>query len=405
VNTPLFPRSISPRPLALLATLAAVLFAAAALPRGAEAARNLEIALQDDTVFAGQRYIDRKRAFRYARALGVTRLRVNANWAYMMARSQAKARRKPQQVFWTFGGLNSLIDAAAKNGIRVHLSITGPAPVWASGNRKISGWRPNARYFGEFASAVAAFFKGRVDRYSIWNEPNWRTWLGPLKSGPALYRSLYQRGYAAVKEADPAAKVLIGETSPYARAGFSTAPIAFLRSLACVNKRWKRVRRCPVLKADGYAHHPYEFRHAPTFRYPGADNATMGTLSNLTRALDRIARTGALRFNGRGRMPLYLTEFGYLQDGHRSLPSKFRSRYLAQAFGMALNNGRVKSQLHYLLVSPPKNAPGAFFNTGLITRTGAKYPQYRALQRWYQGNRGRVKRPGAAISLPAAGSG
>jgi cellulase (glycosyl hydrolase family 5) len=405
VNTTLFRRSISPFPLVLLAALAAMVSAFAALPRGAEAAGNLEIALQDDTVFLGQRYIDRKRAFRHARALGVTRLRVNANWAYSMPKAESKARRKPQQVPWTFAGLDSVVDAAAENGIRVHLSVTGPAPVWASGNRKISGWRPNTSYFGEFASALAAHFKGRVDRYSIWNEPNWRTWLGPLKNGPALYRSLYQRGYAAIKKADPAAKVLIGETSPYARPGFSTAPIAFLRSLACVNKRWKRVRRCPVLKADGYAHHPYDLQHAPNYRYPGADNATMGTLSNLTRAIDRIARTGALRFNGGGRMPLYLTEFGYLQDGHRSLPPKQRSRYLAQAFGMALKNGRVKSQLHYLLVSPPKNAPGAFFNTALMRRTGAKYPQYRALQRWYQRNRGRLKRPGAAIALPPASAG
>jgi hypothetical protein len=405
VNTRLFAGSISPRSLALVAALAAVLFASAALPRGAEAARNLEIALQDDTVFVGQRYLDHKRAFRHARALGVTRLRVNAVWAYSMPRQQSRARRKPKQVLWGFPGLDPLIDAAARNGIRVHLSVTGPAPVWASGNRRISAWRPKTRYFGEFASALATHFKGRVDRYSIWNEPNWRTWLGPLKKGPALYRSLYQRGYAAIKKADPRAKVLIGETSPYARPGFSTAPIAFLRSLACVNKKWKRVRRCKVLKADGYAHHPYDLRHAPNYRYPGADNATMGTLSNLTRAIDRIARTGALRFNGRGRMPLYLTEFGYLVNGHRSLPSKQRSRFLAQAFTMALKNKRVRSQLHYLLVSPPKNSPGAFFNTGLMNRKGKKYPQYRALQRWYRGHRGRLKRPGAAINLPAAGSG
>jgi hypothetical protein len=405
VNATLFPTSISPRAVALLAALAAVLFASAGLPRDAQAARNLEIALQDDTVFVGQRYIDQKRAFRDARALGVTRLRVNANWAYSMPISQARARRKPEQVPWGFAGLDALVDAAAENGIRVHLSVTGPAPVWASGIPRISGQQPNTRYFGEFASALATHFKRRVDRYSIWNEPNWRSWLGPLRNGPALYRSLYQRGYAAIKEADPAAKVLIGETSPYARPGFSTAPIAFLRSLACVNKRWKRVRRCPVLRADGYAHHPYDLRHAPNYRYPGADNATMGTLSNLTRAIDRIARTGALRFNGRGRMPLYLTEFGYLVNGHRSLPSKQRSRYLAQAFEMALRNGRVKSQLHYLLVSPPRNSPSAFFDTGLMSRTGARYPQFRALQRWYQRNRGRLKRPGAAITLPPAGSG
>jgi cellulase (glycosyl hydrolase family 5) len=398
------PRPTARRTIALLAAFVAAWAASAALARGAEAARNLEIALQDDAVFVAERYIDRERAFRYARALGVTRLRVNANWAYSMPTDQAEARLKPKQVLWSFPGLDSVIDAAAKHGIRVHLSPTGPAPAWASGDRMVSGYRPNSRYFAEFVSALAAHVEGRVDRFSIWNEPNWRTWLGPQRDAPALYRSLYRRGYAAIKKVDPRAKVLIGETSPYARTGFSTAPIAFLRSLSCVNKRWKRVRRCPVLRADGYAHHPYDFLHAPSYRYPGADNATMGTLSNLTRALDRISRTGALRFNGGGRMPLYLTEFGYFAAGDRALPAGQRSRYLAEAFDMALNNGRVRSQLQYLLVSPPSDAPGGYFNTGLISRTGAKHPQYRALQRWYRRNRGRVKRPGAAIELPPARS-
>jgi hypothetical protein len=395
-------RTLALRPLIALAALTAVLLACAVAPREAEAARSLEIALQDDSVFVGQRYLDRERAFRHARALGVTRLRVNALWAYSMPLRQARARRRPRQILWNFAGLDSVIDHAARHGIRVHVSLTGPAPAWASGERRISGQRPSVRYYREFVTLAANHFEGRVDRYSIWNEPNWRTWLGPMKSAVALYRGLYQRGYAAIKRVDRSAKVLIGETAPYARPGFSTGPIAFLRKLGCVNKRWKRVRRCPLLKADGYAHHPYDFRHAPSFRYPGADNATMGTLSNLTRALDRLSRRGALRFTGGRRMPLYLTEFAYFAAGHRSLPARKRSRYLAQAFDLALRNGRVRSQLQYLLVSPARKDPWAYFNTGLISRSGAKYPQYRALQRWYRRNRGRVKRPGGPLTLPPA---
>ena len=182
----------------------------------------------------------------------------------------------------------------------------------------------------------------------------------------------------------------------------STAPIAFLRSVACVNARYRRARRCAPLKADGYAHHPYEFRRSPRYRYPGADNATIGTLSNLTRALDRLKRAGALRYTGGGRMPVYLTEFGYFQSGHRALPAKTRSRYLQQGFDIALQNGRVKSQLQYLLVSPPRGSESAFFNTALISQRGTRYPQYNALQRWYRKNRGKVKRPRGEILLPPA---
>jgi hypothetical protein len=374
-------------------------------PEKTRAARGMELALQDDATFVvGGKRVPRERAFTYARQLGVTRLRVNLLWAYTMNKDAYDARRKPAKIQYLFDRFDSLVDQAADNGIRVHLSLTGPAPRWARPKPSLrqAWYKPNAREFGKWAGVVAEHFAGRVDRYSIWNEPNWKTWLGPLKSAPGLYRSLYTRGYAAIKAADPRAKVLIGETSPNGRAGLSTAPLAFLRKVACVNTKYKRVSHCPTLKADGYAHHPYDFRHAPNFQFPGDDNVTLGTLSRLTKALDKLSRVGALRKNGGGRMPLYLTEYGYFASGHRALPVKTRTRYLQQAYSIALKNSRVKSQLQYLLVSPPANSSSAFFNLALLSTRGKKYPQFGGLQRWFKANRGKVKRPGGVIALPAA---
>jgi hypothetical protein len=62
----------------------------------------------------------------------------------------------------------------------------------------------------------------------------------------------------------------------------------------------------------------------------------------------------------------------------------------------------VKSQLQYLLVSPPARSSSAFFNLALLSNSGKKYPQFNALQRWFKANRGKVKRPGSSIALPAA---
>jgi hypothetical protein len=306
---------------------------------------------------------------------------------------------------YDFSVFDRLIDQAAANGIRVHLSLTGPAPRWANARKyteKRAWYKPNATEFGKWASIAAAHFKGRVDRYSIWNEPNWKTWLGPLKNGPALYRNLYVAGYKAIKAADPAAKVLIGETAPVGRRGSSTAPLAFLRGVTCVNKKYKRAKRCPKLKADGYAHHPYDFAHAPNFRYPGNDNVTLGTLSRLTSALDKLSRAGVLRKNGGGRMPLYLTEYGYFASGHRALKKSTRVKYLKQAQSLALKNRRVKSQLQYLLVSPPRSQRASFFDLGLMSTRGKRNAGYNALRSWYRGHRGKVKRPAAAIAVPAA---
>jgi hypothetical protein len=376
-------------------------------PSESRAARGMEIALQDDAVFVQGKYsrVQGDKAFQYARALGVTRLRVNVLWAYTLLPSEYGKRKKPAVLHYDFSVFDRLIDQAAANGIRVHLSLTGPAPRWANARKytvKRAWYKPNATEFGNWASVAAQHFKGRVDRYSIWNEPNWKTWLGPLKNGPALYRNLYLAGYNAIKAADPEAKVLIGETAPAGRARYSTAPLAFLRGVTCVNKSYKRAKRCPKLKADGFAHHPYDFAHAPNFRYPGSDNVTLGTLSRLTSALDKLSRAGVLRKNGGGRMPLYLTEYGYFASGHRALKKSVRVKYLKQAQSLALKNGRVKSQLQYLLVSPPRSQRASFFDLGLMNTRGKRNAGYNALRSWYRANRGKVKRPGAAIALPPA---
>jgi hypothetical protein len=393
------------------ALLAAVVAASALLtgclfaPDDSRAARGMELAIQDDATFlVGSKRVPRERALDYARQIGVTRIRVNMLWAYTMPSSVYTARRKPAQIQYLFDQYDSLVDAAADKGIRIHLSLTGPAPRWARPKASIkqAWYKPNTREFGRWAGVVAEHFAGRVDRYSIWNEPNWKTWLGPLNSAPGLYRSLYTRGYDAIKDADSRAKVLIGETSPYGRRGLSTAPLAFLRKVTCVNKKYRRARSCPKLRADGYAHHPYDFRHAPGFQYPGDDNVTIGTLPRLTKALDKLRRAGVLRSPRGGRLPIYLTEYGYFASGHRALPPKTRSRYLQQAYTIALRNSRVKSQLQYLLLAPPRNSSSAFFNLALMSTSGKKYPQFNALQRWFRANRSRVKRPGSAIALPAA---
>jgi hypothetical protein len=396
---------LSRAPLAALAAAVAVLAGCLLAPAEAKAARNMELAIQDDSLFVqGNERWPGDKAFDYTRALGVTRIRVNLLWAYTMPPDQYNARRKPDTINYQFTEIDQLIDRAAANGTRVHLSLTGPAPRWANARRARTpkAWyKPSARHFGEWAEVVARHFAGRVDRYSIWNEANWKTWLGPLKAAPSIYRSMYVRGYEAIKDVDPDAQVLIGETSPYERRGLSTAPLAFLRAVTCVNRKYKRVRSCPRLRADGYAHHPYDFSHAPKFQYPGADNVTIGTLSRLTRALDKLRRSGALRFNGRGRMPLYLTEYGYFAAGPRALSPRTASRYLRQAYSIALRNPRVKSQLQYLLLTLPRGSASTF-NTGLVTQRGKRLPQYRALSSWYRSNRRRVKRPGSAFTLPLA---
>jgi len=224
-------------------------------------------------------------------------------------------------------------------------------------------------WFARFARAAARHFAGRVDRYAIWNEPNWSAWLAPTKSAPQLYRSLYRAGYTAVKTVDPNAQVLFGELAPN-RDGRTIAPLKFLRDM---------FKGAKPMKADGFAMHPYQLTSAPSkidARKP--DDVTIGTLPRLTTALDALYKAHKLQTPKGRKLDLYLTEFGYLTAGTRKQPQSRIASWLVAAIDVARKNKRVKQLLHYQLVDPPKTA---LWHSALLTRKGAPQAAYKALVR------------------------
>ena len=86
--------------------------------------------------------------------------------------------------------------------------------------------------------------------WSIWNEPNQPQFLLPqYRKGkpysPVLYRGLYRAAYNAIRSvsANRKDKILIGETSPRGNVHI-VHPLRFLRGIACVNDRYKKVGKC-----------------------------------------------------------------------------------------------------------------------------------------------------------------
>jgi hypothetical protein len=375
--------------------LATAIAAAAGLlmlivPGAAQAARGMEVAIQDDPIFTGgvpiAGFNGRDVGLGYSRELGVTRIRVNVGWASSLSAADRAATSAPSNPVYEFQRFDDLIREAKRWGIKVQFALNGPAPRWATGDGKEGPNKPDAKLYKKFVTAAVTHFKGRVDRYSVWNEPNHVGWISPVDESGTIYRKLYQAAYKEIKKRDKKAKVLIAETSPYQlgskkRKLNAVAPLAFLRQLTCSDKNFKK-SKCPGLKADGYAHHPYDFEHKPTYKFKGKDNATLATLKNLTRALDRMAKSKALRTPRGKALDLYLTEYGFFRQGKRAISEETRAKYLVQAFEIARKNKRVKQMLQYLVVEP---GPGyEFFDTSLVTKDGAKTPTYDALRTWAQ---------------------
>jgi hypothetical protein len=366
-----------------LTTLLAVLAVSAVslgLTASANAAKGMEIALQDDATFLyGLK--DPFKGLDKARALQTTYIRTNVYWNSVLG-SQAKKKKKPKRLRYKWGHYDDLIQRAAERGMAVELTLTGPAPRWAA-KKASEGYvkNVNSKQFGQFARDAAAHFSPLgVKRYSIWNEPNLRLWLSPLKKSPRIYRKLYLAGYKSLKGVDSSNQVWIGETAPYGTKGRTIAPLKFLRGVTCVNSSYKG-RRCAGLKTDGVAHHPYDFRHKPTYKYPGKDNVTMATMSRLTKALSRLRSAKALTTPSGGVPYVYLTEYGYFSGANYKLPQAKQAKYLLQGFKMARKNSRVKQLLQYLLVTPAKGQP-QFFATQIMTGKFKPLKAYTALKKW-----------------------
>jgi hypothetical protein len=361
------------------------------------AARGMEVAVQDDSVFIFQFKggANRAKGLKLAQQTRVSWIRSNVNWSYVVNKYK-KQKKAPKNIKYNWSGYDALIRAATAKGIQVQLALTGPAPAWATGNHKVGVDRPKASAFKAFAKAAAEHFRLlSVTRYSIWNEPNFRGWLAPINKGPSLYRGLYTSGYSAIKAADPSAQVLIAETSPYQIAGGRNAmsPLKFLRGVTCATASYRRARNCATLKADGFAHHPYDFAHKPTYKYPGKDNVTMSTLGRLTSALTKLHNANLLTTPSGGVPQLYLTEYGFFGAGKYKLSRKTQGNYLVQGFKMAQKNPHVQQTLQYLFASPPKNFRA--FDTSICSRKGAATAAFKIFASWAQkaGKSGQIAVP------------
>ena len=354
---------------------------------------------------AGSRLLEPRHesaTFAQLKELGVHALRIELRWSTVAPRpASARAPRfdATDPASYSWGPYPSVLARAKALGWSVLLTVTGPAPRWATSNRRAPYvTRPDGLAFERFMTAVGREFVSQVALYSIWNEPNHPAFLMPQwtasgnPASPSIYRHLFQHGYAGLRAAGIAhPKVLFGETAP---AGYDTvrpsregllhavAPLAFLRSAFCLDASYRRAGSCARLQIAGFADHPYTKAVGPTWVPPGADDVTIGSLSRLSAALDRAAVAGAIP----SATPIYLTEFGVQSYPNRRLgvPVSTQAEYDAVAERIAYDNPRVAGFSQYLLRDDPLGgAPGASvhggtvgFQTGLEYATGAHKPLY-----------------------------
>ena len=373
-------------PRLLLTALCALVAAlAAAAPAAASSSQQLLFDAPRDLLSD----TERPRAMDELDQLGVRSLRVLLYWKDVAPNAESRTQpgvdlSDPASYGWA--KYDGLMAAAADRGWSVVLTPTTPAPKWGTAKRRDFLTRPRAALFGQFVEAAAKRYGEQVTTWAIGNEPNHPDFIRPQYQGgearsPGIYRALVRASTAALDRTGQGGDtVLAGETLPRGRRGTSVAPLAFLRGVLCLDRGYRKRGSCGRLRIDGWSHHPYTTPAGPFFVSPNRDDVTIGTLSRLTKALDRAARAGTVR----RRMPIWLTEFGVQSTPDRisgvSLTKQVEFRSAAER--LAYDNPRVKAFSQYLLtdddpvegVSARQRYGG--FETGLKFSTGKAKPSF-----------------------------
>jgi hypothetical protein len=386
------------RSLALAATLAACLLA----PAAASADAALETGLADDDIVLKSPSVADRYAADWATA-GVDGVRVHVGWREVAPDPDATL---PPREFhaadpssYAFGGLDRAVRVLRDHGLHVTLGLWGPAPVWASQDpsRHDGRWKPSPQYFRAFATAVAEHFGADVDRYEIWNEPNHPLWLMPQRSGgalasPKLYRELVLAAAPAIHAADPGAQVLMGALAPSgsdARTqGAAVRPLAFLRSMACVDSRYRKLRTgtCNGFSppaADAFSLHPHGIKLSPDAHARSRDDAPIGDLPHFEAVLDKLTKAGRLQVVGASRFPLYLTEFAYQTnppDRFLGVPLSTQAAWLSRSAQKAWADPRVRSLTWYVWKDGALGRNGSGWQSGVLRSDGTAKPALAAFR-------------------------
>ena len=209
----------------------------------------------------------------------------------------------PEQYRWE--ELDDFVDRADARGLKILLGVarapgfSRPEPVEEDG--------PPADFavFNRFLLALSSRYRGRVDAYELWNEPNLaREWRGHALSAEQFVK-LIEQGSNGVRQGDPAAIVVSGAP---ATTGIDDKVNAiddrvFLREMVAAGVAgW----------VDAIGAHPYGAANPPDERAADATHRASGYNDHPSFFfLDTIEDYRAILLESGVDKPIWITEFGW----------------------------------------------------------------------------------------------
>jgi len=220
---------------------------------------------------------------------------------------------------WDFDQYDKYADTAKAAGKKIIGVLAYDVP-WIHKDGKTHKYIPpdKIHFYLNYVQKTAAHFKGRVDAWCIWNEPNFGFWNGSRDE----YLSLARQAADALRETDSEVILLGGAFNR----GISGMPTAYIKGI---------FESGAMDKADAVAFHPYELN------------------PNRTAKLFLEFRAHAAKYGFEDR--IWITEVGYPTGGMypTAVSEKKFPAYIVKTFTALAANG-AKKILWYQLFDPLK---------------------------------------------------
>ncbi|HLZ28520.1 MAG TPA: cellulase family glycosylhydrolase [Chloroflexota bacterium] len=164
------------------------------------------------------------RDLQLARNAGFQWVKQRFEWRYIEGKSRGN---------FEWNEPDRIVDAISQSGLRIIARVDNQ-PQWASSRVTWPGTGPpdDPQAWSDFLTALATRYKGRIQAYEIWNEPNLDREWGDAKPDAVAYTSMLKASYAAIKAADPQALVVSAGMSPTTTNNAQAIPdLEFIRQM------------------------------------------------------------------------------------------------------------------------------------------------------------------------------
>jgi hypothetical protein len=246
------------------------------------------------------------------------------------------------QRVWTEA--DRVVDASAASGLKMIVQVDNQ-PRWASTKIAFpaSGPPDDPQDLADFLTALASRYKGRIQVYEVWHNPNLASAWGQQRPDAGAYTRLLRAAYSAIKAADPQALVVSAGLAPTTLYDETSVPdLIYLRSMYGANVKGA----FDVMGVD-----------APGFKAPPCvDPQTVvedPSLTNNDQTLPLDGRRiyafrhvedvrGIMSDRGDGNKPIGVLEMGWTSDPRpdsaqhwRAVSEQEQASYLVAAFKCA----------------------------------------------------------------------